>query len=167
MQDTHKTQNIYDDQAFFNGYASLPRSVHGLAGAPEWPSIVKLLPDFKGANVLDLGCGYGWFARYASEAGASHVLAMDVSEKMLARARELTTGESGIEFRQRDLEEVKLSAETYDLAFSSLTFHYVENFSPLLGEIFHSLKPGKKFCDQKSLSSVFFSSFCNSAKFLF
>ncbi len=29
-------QNIYDNPAFFEGYAQLPRSVQGLDGAPEW-----------------------------------------------------------------------------------------------------------------------------------
>ena len=28
-------QNIYDNPAFFEGYAQLPRSVQGLDGAPE------------------------------------------------------------------------------------------------------------------------------------
>lgn len=57
------TQNIYDTQAFFDGYSQLPRSREGLAGAPEWPSVRALLPDFSGQTVLDLGCGYGWLSR--------------------------------------------------------------------------------------------------------
>ncbi len=32
-------QNIYDDERFFAGYSALPRSLHGLAGAPEWPAL--------------------------------------------------------------------------------------------------------------------------------
>ncbi|QMR74849.1 hypothetical protein [Enterobacter sp. RHBSTW-00175] len=38
-------QNIYDNPAFFEGYAQLPRSVHGLDGAPEWPSLNAMLPE--------------------------------------------------------------------------------------------------------------------------
>ena len=33
------TQNIYDDPRFFDGYSRLPRSVGGLASAPEWPAL--------------------------------------------------------------------------------------------------------------------------------
>jgi ubiquinone/menaquinone biosynthesis C-methylase UbiE len=80
------TQNIYDDPAFFEGYAKLPRSAEGLAAAGEWPAIQAMLPDLTGRSVVDLGCGYGWFVRWAREAGADHVLGLDVSEKMLARA---------------------------------------------------------------------------------
>ena len=59
------TQNIYDNQAFFDGYAQLSRSVNGLDGAPEWPTIRSILPDLHGKRVVDLGCGYGWFCRSA------------------------------------------------------------------------------------------------------
>ena len=54
-------QNIYDNPAFFEGYAQLPRSVQGLDGAPEWPALKAMLPDLTGTSVIDLGCGYGWF----------------------------------------------------------------------------------------------------------
>ena len=56
-------QNIYDNPAFFEGYARLPRSVQGLDGAPEWPALKGMLPDLTGKSVVDLGCGYGWFCR--------------------------------------------------------------------------------------------------------
>jgi SAM-dependent methyltransferase len=81
------TQNIYDDEAFFEAYARLPRSVQGLDGAPEWSTLRALLPAIEGRRVLDLGCGFGWFCRWAREHGATAVLGVDVSERMLARAR--------------------------------------------------------------------------------
>ena len=37
-------QNIYDNPEFFAGYAQLPRSMHGLDGAPEWAALRSLLP---------------------------------------------------------------------------------------------------------------------------
>src|SRR5271166_3544140 len=84
------TQNIYDDDEFFAGYSRLRRSVEGLGGAQEWPALRALLPDLSGRNVLDLGCGFGWFCRWARQQGAAHVLGIDVSEKMLAHARVAT-----------------------------------------------------------------------------
>ena len=63
-------QNIYDNPEFFEGYSRLGRSVEGLAGAAEWPSLKAMLPDVRGLRVADLGCGYGWFCRWASEHGA-------------------------------------------------------------------------------------------------
>src|SRR5271155_5486486 len=107
-------QNIYDNDEFFAGYARLPRSVAGLDGAPEWPSLRVLLSDLHGRKVLDLGCGYGWFCRWAREAGAAEVEGIDVSEKMLARAR-ADTADAAIAYRRADLERVELPQEDFDL----------------------------------------------------
>lgn len=80
-------QNIYDRPDFFAGYSQLPRQRHGLAGAPEWPAIRAMLPDIAGRRVLDLGCGFGWAARWMRESGARSVLGIDLSERMIDRAR--------------------------------------------------------------------------------
>ena len=79
-------QNIYDDEEFFVAYSGLRRSVEGLDGAPEWPTLRAMLPTMAGCRVVDLGCGFGWFSRWAAEAGAASVLGIDLSDKMLARA---------------------------------------------------------------------------------
>ena len=68
------TQNIYDNPEFFAGYSRLDRSVEGLAGAAEWPALRALLPDLRGTKVVDLGCGFGWFCRFARAQGATRVL---------------------------------------------------------------------------------------------
>lgn len=67
------SQNIYDNPDFFAGYATLPRSAEGLNGAPEWTAMQTLLPSLAGKSVIDLGCGYGWFCRWAKEQGAARV----------------------------------------------------------------------------------------------
>ena len=56
-------ENRYDDPQFFEKYGQMARSQKGLAGAGEWRELKKLLPDFSGKRVLDLGCGYGWALR--------------------------------------------------------------------------------------------------------
>src|SRR5580704_17311742 len=113
------TQNIYDDPQFFEGYGRLPRSVAGLDGAPEWPALRALLPDLHGRKVLDLGCGYGWFCRWARENGAADILGIDVSEKMLARAR-ATTQDKAIRYQRADMEQPELPAAAFDLVYRSL-----------------------------------------------
>src|SRR5919109_4622915 len=101
------TQNIYDNAEFFEGYSRLRRSVEGLEGAPEWPALRALLPDLCGSAVLDLGCGFGWFCRWAREQGAAHVLGIDLSERMLARAR-TTTQDPLITYSRGDMEHLAL-----------------------------------------------------------
>lgn len=134
-------QNIYDDPDFFAGYSQLPRSIDGLAGAPEWPALRALLPDLQGHDVLDLGCGYGWFSRWAAEHGASSVLGLDLSEMMLQRAIEAGHHEC-ITYQREDLEHVQLPIARFTLAFSSLAFHYIVDLGALLRRIHDALIPG-------------------------
>ena len=108
-------QNIYDNPEFFAGYGKLRRSVHGLDGAPEWPAIRALLPNLNGKRIVDLGCGFGWFCRFARRQGAAGVLGIDVSERMLARA-EAATNDHGIRYLRADLEELTLAPCSFDFA---------------------------------------------------
>ena len=138
------TQNIYDDPEFFQGYSQMNRSIGGLDAAPEWPALKTLLPSMHGLNVVDLGCGYGWFSLWAIENGAGSVLALDVSEKMLERARESTT-ESNIRYERGDLEQLELPACSFDLAYSSLALHYIKDLPGLFAHLYAALKPGSYF----------------------
>ena len=137
-------QNIYDQADFFTGYSRLGRSVHGLAGAAEWPAIRALLPDLAGKRIVDLGCGFGWFVRWAKEQGAGEVLGLDLSEKMIARARAETTA-PGVDYRIADLEQLELPAASFDFAYSSLAFHYIEDFGRLVRTVHRALVPGAGF----------------------
>ena len=135
------TQNVYDDPVFFEGYSRLPRSVAGLAGAPEWPALRALLPDMRRIRAVDLGCGYGWFCRWAREQGAAHVLGVDLSARMLARAR-AETADTAIDYLQADMEKLELPAAAFDLAYSSLALHYVANLENLLTTVKRALVAG-------------------------
>jgi len=135
------TQNIYDNEEFFQGYSRLRRSVEGLDGAPEWPALRDLLPDLRGCNVVDLGCGFGWFCRWAREQGAVRVLGIDVSEKMLARAR-AATADNAIVYTRADMERLELQPASFDVVYSSLALHYVENLGALMEQVYRSLVPG-------------------------
>ncbi|MGH7156151.1 MAG: class I SAM-dependent methyltransferase [Acetobacteraceae bacterium] len=135
------TQNIYDNEHFFSAYSRLARSTQGLDGAPEWPALQALLPDLHGLTVLDLGCGFGWFCRWAREHGAAAVLGIDVSERMLQRAQ-ADTPDAAISYRKADMEALDLPAAAYGLAYSSLALHYVEHLDRLLSAVHHALAAG-------------------------
>ena len=135
------TQNIYDREEFFAGYSQMRRSLEGLEGAPEWSSLCALLPSLQGKSVVDLGCGFGWFCRWAREHGAGHVLGIDVSEKMLARARAMTSDEK-IAYWRADLESLDLAQASFELIYSSLAFHYISDLPRLFRTIHDALVPG-------------------------
>lgn len=137
------TQNIYDNETFFEGYSRLPRSIEGLDGAPEWPALRALLPELRGLRVLDLGCGFGWFCRWARERGAASVLGVDVSDRMLARAK-AENHDDAISYAKADLEHLDLPSGSFELAYSSLALHYIENLEGLLARVQAALVPGGK-----------------------
>ncbi|KAL2208245.1 S-adenosyl-L-methionine-dependent methyltransferase [Sarocladium strictum] len=141
------SQNIYDNASFFAEYSALDRSVKGLDGAPEWPRLRSYIPDLAGRDVLDLGCGFGWFSRWARSAGAKSVRAIEISENMLSRARGMTKDEK-IAYEQGDLDNIDLSkdgVDKFDVVFSSLTLHYLANLPELIQQVHTVLKPGGTF----------------------
>ncbi len=137
------TQNIYDDEEFFAGYSRLGRSVDGLDGAAEWPALRAMLPDLPGLKVLDLGCGFGWFCRWVRAQGAASVQGIDISERMLARAR-TSTQDPAITYMRADLEVLELRPDSFNLVYSSLAFHYLVGLERLMSELHRSLVPGGK-----------------------
>lgn len=137
-------QNIYDDQKFFKEYIQLPRQAHGLGAASEWETFRSMIPDIKGATVLDLGCGFGWLSRWARENGAKEVLGIDVSENMLAKAKEFPQ-DPAITYQRIDLETLTLPPNTYQVVLSSLTLHYLRNLPELITQVYQALTPGGCF----------------------
>ena len=137
-------ENKYDDEVFFQKYSQMLRSQKGLQGAGEWSELRKILPAFQGKSVLDLGCGYGWHCRYAAEHNAAKVLGTDISEKMLSTARRINAAPQ-IEYRRAAMEDLQFVAGTFDVVLSSLAFHYVKDFAPLVANIFDWLRPDGSF----------------------
>lgn len=132
------TKNKYDDERFFGQYSRMSRSVQGLRGAGEWHELKKMLPDFNGKRVLDLGCGFGWHCRYAIERGATFALGIDLSGKMLDKAREINPSPS-IEYKRIAIEDFDFAPNSFDIVISSLTFHYLESFDTVCTEVYKCL----------------------------
>ncbi len=138
-------QNKYDDPAFFAEYSKMPRSVDGLDAAVEWHALRATLPDLQGKRLLDLGCGYGWHCRYAAEQGASTVVGIDISAKMIERARALTSAEN-VRYEQKAIEEFTSEPASIDIVISSLALHYVRDLVPVFIKIAELLVPGGELC---------------------
>lgn len=136
--------NIYDDTAFFEAYAGMPRSREGLSAAGEWHQLRALFPDVRGKRVLDLGCGYGWHCRYAAEMGASGVLGLDGSERMISKAK-AETPDGKIRYEVCPLEEYAYPEESWDLVVSNLVLHYVEDLESVYRNVYRTLKTGGCF----------------------
>ena len=137
-------EDRYDDLTFFAKYSQMPRSRYGLEAAGEWETLRTLLPDFTGKRLLDLGCGYGWHCIYALEHGAAAVTGVDISEKMLAVARE-KTGSGDARYIRAAMEDVDFPEAAFDIALSSLALHYVADFGGMVEKNYRWLAPGGAF----------------------
>lgn len=134
-------ENKYDTERFFQKYSQMTRSQKGLQGAGEWSELQKILPDFCGKRVLDLGCGYGWHCKYAADHGAFSVLGTDISKKMLEKAQAINSAPQ-INYQCIAMEDLSFPERTFDVILSSLAFHYIEDFEPLVVNISKWLKQG-------------------------
>lgn len=137
-------ENKYDDEVFFEKYGRMERSRNGLTAAGEWETLKKLLPDFRGKRMLDLGCGYGWHCIYAAEHGASAVVGIDISRRMLEVARAKTSFPQ-VRYRCVAMEDMEFDEGSFDVVLSSLALHYIEDFEPVVRKVHRFLKPGGSF----------------------
>lgn len=93
---------------------------------------------------LILGCGDGGLERHAAALSICREYdAIDISTEALAiaKAKAFESGLKNIHYFQGDLNLTALEQGKYDVVFSSMTLHHVENLKHLLGEVYRSLKP--------------------------
>jgi SAM-dependent methyltransferase len=135
---------LYDNPVFFEGYLRLRNEGDSINEDLELPALLAALPDPRGLEVLDLGCGFGGLARELLARRARRVLAVDGSTRMLAEARRRGGGR-GLEFLQADLEEWTPPEAAFDLVLSSLCLHYIAGLRRLLAAVHATLRAQGRF----------------------
>lgn len=102
-----------------------------------------LRPD---AEMLELGCGTGSTA-IAHAPYVKHILAIDVSSKMLEIARrKADSGNVGnVTFRQAGIDELSAPNESYDVVMGHSILHLLEDRDAVITKIYRLLKPGGVF----------------------
>jgi trans-aconitate 2-methyltransferase len=107
----------------------------------EWGRRVLDRLDLAGdEGVLDAGCGSGGVtALLAERVPRGHVVAVDASEAMVARAREAAG--PNVEVRRGDLLDLELD-EPVDAIFSAAVFHWIRDHDALFARLRANLRPG-------------------------
>lgn len=91
----------------------------------------------KDGNILDLGCGTGWFAEKLSRLG--RVTGIDLSEGAIAAAK---VRYPDIQFTAGNLFDMTLATETFDLVVCQEVIAHVPDQQRLLNRIADVMKPG-------------------------
>ena len=131
-------QNIYDNQTFFEGYKKIRENEVNANNLFEIPALFSMMPDLKDKAVLDLGCGFGEHCKRFVESGAKKVVGIDISEKMLEIAK-IENADPKITYINMPMEDISKLNEKFDVVVSSLAFHYVEDFSGVVKNIYDML----------------------------
>ncbi|HEX5817680.1 MAG TPA: class I SAM-dependent methyltransferase [Gemmatimonadales bacterium] len=105
----------------------------------ERPAMLGLLPPLAGLDVLDAGCGAGWYAERLLEAGA-RVTGVDASAVMVAFARR-RLGERAAIHVQDLAAPLPFADGSFDLVLSPLVLHYLPDLVPTLAEFRRVLRP--------------------------
>lgn len=80
---------------------------------------IRVLPDVRGWDVIELGCGTGYFGAWLKKRGAGRVVGIDITPAQLDTARALNQEFGlGLEFLEANAEDVPLPDGSFDLAFS-------------------------------------------------
>lgn len=104
----------------------------------------ELFPPLKEKQVLDLGCGYGWHCKYAAGQGASRVLGIDLSRKMLEEAGR-RNADDVITYRLCGIEEYEYPENSWDVVISNLALHYIEDLDNVFRNVKRTLRHGGTF----------------------
>ncbi len=127
-------QNFFDIGEVFSGYQDLRGSDINCNTLMEQPEMARLLPDVQGMCVLDLGCGCGHNCADFADKGAKRVVGIDISQKMLAVAQS-ESARQNVEYKNISMTEIGSISGKFDLVYSSLAFHYIEDLDKLMCDI--------------------------------
>jgi len=137
----NRIQQVFDDWARSGKAEGMERG-HGPAARQAFDSL-RLHPR---SRYLDIGCGNGYTVRWAARAALlGHAVGVDLSEEMVAKARELSFGIPNVEFVAGDFPAVDLGDEGFDAILSMETFYYFPDLIAALTRVRELLRPGGSF----------------------
>lgn len=114
----------------------------------ELPTFLDVLGDVGGRTVLDLACGTGAYSRIFAQAGAGKVVAVDLSEQMLAIARQREAQHPlDVEYVQSDVAELP-DLGTFDVVTAIYLLHYSPteaHMARVAERISAHMAPGSRF----------------------
>lgn len=103
------------------------------------PNLLRILDPHQGQEILDVGCGQGFFARELAKAGAK-VVGIDIAGELIKIAKE-KSGKNETYLVLSAEKMASLSAGRFDSAICVLALQNIKNLSSAVGEISRVLKP--------------------------
>ena len=100
-----------------------------------------------GMSVLELGCGTGemWADRSGVISRCGRFVLSDLSEGMLHNAKETLQGQTGIEYRVIDIQDIPFADHEFDAVIANMMLYHVPDLQKGLREVKRVLKPDGTF----------------------
>lgn len=109
----------------------------------ERPTMIQLLTEIQIVDkvVLDAGCAAGWYSKQLLDMGAK-VIAIDISPAMIECTKKRTNGKIKTYIANLETPLTFIKNQQIDIIISSLTLHYIKDWSIPLETFYRILKPG-------------------------
>ncbi|MDJ0690633.1 MAG: class I SAM-dependent methyltransferase [Xenococcaceae cyanobacterium MO_188.B32] len=136
--------------AYYDSIAQHYQQVHELPKSEyiDAYTYLNLLGELAGKSILDLGCGEGFYTRQFSHLGATRIVGVELSPKMIELAKQEEAREPlGIEYIVADVCELG-QIGSFELVVASYLLNHAQTKAQLLKmcqTIYANLKPSGRF----------------------
>jgi len=113
-----------------------------LGGQKATDEILKLCKIKKGSKILEVGCGTGLSTRYIAKKYDIEIVAIDISEKMIKKAKERNKKLKNAEFMVADAQNLPFKNNTFDIVFTESVIAMVPNKLKAMKEFKRVAKSG-------------------------
>ena len=114
-------------------------------GFPATEALLSMCHIEEAKEALEVGCGIGVGAAHMARKYGLHVVAVDVSEKMLDWARQRAEDEGvaeRVEFQSANVLDLPFEADRFDVVICESVLAFVQDKSAAIAEMIRVLKPG-------------------------
>jgi ubiquinone/menaquinone biosynthesis C-methylase UbiE len=113
---------------------------------PWHQTLLKLLPNLDGRNVLEVGCGRGDFARLLGQKYlATKIVATDFSHSAIEAAQSKLPEIPNVSFCVADAQNLPFDDACFDVVISCECLEHVESPLRMMSSVARCLKPGGSF----------------------
>lgn len=108
--------------------------------APSSKRVTAYFMEKQSGDILDLGCGNGWFTAMLANNNKMEVVGMDVNLTEIKQAARVFY-QPNLSFVYGDIFQSKFPNNTFDFITINAVIQYFENLNSLINSLFEILKP--------------------------